>query len=115
MSVDPLVGTEVADYRIDGRIGHGGMGDVYLAQDLTLERRVALKLLRPAFLDDPKARQRFQREIESAVAVEHPHIVPVYAAGYDGAHFFLVMRYIDGPDLSILLRREGPLAEERGL
>jgi serine/threonine-protein kinase len=90
------------------------MGVVYRAHDRTLKRIVALKVLAPELLQDSTARARFQREITAAVAIEHPHVVPVYDAGYDEGHFFLVMRYVDGPDL-FKISREGPLPEARAM
>jgi serine/threonine-protein kinase len=112
---DRLIGTQIGDFRLDARLGHGGMGVVYRATDLALERTVAIKVLAPHLLDDATARARFQREIQSAVAIEHPHVVPVYAAGYDNGAFFLAMRCVDGPDLGEVLAEEGPLPESRAM
>jgi len=100
VSVDPLIGEELEHYRLDKVLGRGGMGVVYAGTDMALKRPVAVKVLPPHLLDDQTARARFQREIESAVAIEHPHVVPIYAAGYDKRHFFLVMRMVQGPDLA---------------
>jgi serine/threonine-protein kinase len=111
---DPLIGTELGDYRPIRLLGRGGMGAVYEADDLSLRRRVALKVLLPEVADDARARERFQREIDHAVAIEHPHVVPVYAAGFDRPHFYIAMRMIDGPDLNKLLR-DGPLDQQRAL
>lgn len=91
------------------------MGVVYLARDLELDRKVALKVLAPKLLDDPTARGRFQMEIQSAVAIEHPHVVPVYDAGYDGRHFYIAMRFVDGPDLAKVLQAQGGLHEARAM
>ncbi|MDQ3728756.1 MAG: serine/threonine protein kinase [Actinomycetota bacterium] len=115
MGEDPLVGTELEQYRIERPLGKGGMGVVYVARDMALNREVALKLLPPGLFNDSGARKRFQREIESAVRIEHPHVVPVYDAGYDGKHFYIVMRLVDGPDLGGVLEAEGPLPEARAL
>jgi serine/threonine protein kinase len=112
---DPLIDTDVGDFRILASLGHGGMGAVYEAEDLALRRRVALKLLLPQHLQDNTARARFQREIEHAVAIEHPHVVPVYTAGYDPPHFYIAMRLVPGPDVAKLLRTTGALDEERAL
>jgi serine/threonine protein kinase len=114
--VEPtLVGQEIEHYRLAEALGAGGMGVVYLAEDLALRRKVAVKVLPSRLIDDPTARARFQQEIESAVSIEHPHIVPVYDAGYDGERFYIVMRYVEGPDLSQLIREEGPIAEPRAM
>lgn len=112
---DPLIGAELGDFRPVGLLGKGGMGAVYEADDLALHRRVALKVLLPEFAEDSRARARFQREIEHAVAIEHPHVVPVYAAGYERPHFYISMRLVPGPDLAKVLRSGGALEEARAL
>jgi len=110
-----LVGTELEHYRLDRVLGKGGMGVVYEATDQALRRSVAVKVLAPDLLDDQAARRRFQREIESAVAIEHPHVVPVYSAGYDQGVFFLVMRLVNGPNLGEALRACVRMEQERAL
>ena len=112
---DPLLGTTLGHFRIEQELGRGGMGIVYLATDLSLNREVALKLLAPRLLQDASARARFQREIKSVVAIEHPHVVPVYSAGYEDGHFFLALRYVRGLDLWELITSGGPLAERRAM
>jgi serine/threonine protein kinase len=109
------VGTQIGDYMLEAKLGRGGMGVVYLARDLALQRQVALKLLAPELTDDPVARSRFQREIAAAAAIEHPHVVPIYSAGYEDGYFYLAMRYVHGQDLNKLLSEAGPLAEERAM
>ena len=104
---------EVDRYLIETEIGRGGMGVVYRATDKVLSRSVAVKLLTEAGLEDAAARTRFQHEIASAVAIEHPHVVPIYDAGYDGHHFFIAMRLIEGPDLADAARQQGALPEAR--
>ena len=81
MDPDRIVGTDVAGYAIESVLGRGSMGVVYIALERSPERRVALKLINPAFADDDVFRQRFLREATAAAAIEHPHILPVYAAG----------------------------------
>jgi predicted Ser/Thr protein kinase len=107
----PLVaGTEIGGCRIEELIGRGGMGVVYRARQLELDRDVAIKLMAPGRTWDPKARERFLREARAAAAVEHPNVVPVYRAGMaDADQAFLVMRYIAGEDLRTLIRRCGSL------
>jgi serine/threonine-protein kinase len=112
---DSLIGTTLAGFVIEEELGRGGMGVVYRARDHALRRDVALKLLAPHLLHDTAARARFQREILTTVAIEHPHVVPVYTAGYDDEHFFIAMRYIAGRDLWHILQDEGPLAWRRVL
>ena len=77
-------GTTVAGYRIESLIGRGGMGVVYRARELGLERTVALKVISPALVGDGEIRERFLREARAAAAVEHPHVIPVHAAGDRG-------------------------------
>ncbi len=112
---DPLIGSDLGDYRPIRILGRGGMGAVYEAEDLALGRRVALKVLLPEFAEDTRARTRFQKEIDYAVAIEHPHVVPVYSAGFDRPHFFIAMRLVPGPDVSRVLSASGPLEESRAL
>ena len=83
VSDDPRVGTELAGYRIESLLGWGGMSVVYLAEDLRLKRRVALKLLAADLAEDESFRDRFLRESELAASIDHPNIVPIYEAGDD--------------------------------
>jgi serine/threonine-protein kinase len=101
----PAVGSELAGYRIDGLIGRGGMGVVYRATDLRLGRRVAIKLIAADRAGDPAIRDRFEREARLMAAIDHPNVVPIYAAGEDEGCLYLVMRYVAGTDLAALLSR----------
>jgi WD40 repeat protein len=105
---DPEVGTELAGYRIDLLLGRGGMGVVYLAEDLRLNRRVALKVLASGLAEDDSFRHRFLRESEVAASTDHPNIVPIYEAGESDDLLFIAMRYVEGGDLKNRLR-EGRL------
>jgi CHASE2 domain-containing sensor protein len=100
----------VAGYRIVSLLGRGGMGVVYEAVQLTLERPVALKLINPARVDDEEFRARFVRESHVAAGLEHPHVIPVYEAREDGGLLFIAMRLVRGPSLADVLAREAPLA-----
>jgi alpha-tubulin suppressor-like RCC1 family protein/serine/threonine protein kinase len=102
-------GERVGDYRIVRVLGVGGMGTVYLAHDERLERQVALKVIAPHLAHDTGFRQRFEAEVRSAAAIEHPNVVPVYTAGSTNGSVFLAMRFVDGTDLRALLRESGPL------
>jgi serine/threonine-protein kinase len=75
------IGAEFVGYRIEQQIGRGGMGVVYRAYDLRLKRTVALKLVSPELARDKRFRDRFARETEVAMSLEHPNVVPVYDAG----------------------------------
>jgi serine/threonine protein kinase len=103
-------GDEVAGYRIERLIARGGMGTVYEATQLSLDRRVALKFVSDELSGDERFRERFRREARSAAAIDHAHILPVYEAGeVHDRQLFLAMRLVDGPDLSSMLRERGPL------
>jgi ABC-type branched-subunit amino acid transport system substrate-binding protein len=108
-------GQTFAGYRIESVLGRGGMGVVYLATQLALERRVALKLLAPHLAEDARFRERFLRESRIAAAIEHPHILRVYDAGEEDGTLFLAMRYVEGADLGAHLERERRLAPDRAL
>ena len=105
-------GSRLGGCRIDAIVGRGGMGVVYRARQLGLDRDVAVKVIAPELVDDPLTRERFVGEARAAGAVEHPNIVPVHAVGVDHEHAFLVMRYVAGEDLRALVQRDGPLAPE---
>jgi serine/threonine protein kinase/class 3 adenylate cyclase/ABC-type glycerol-3-phosphate transport system substrate-binding protein len=109
------IGAEFLGYRIEERIGQGGMGVVYRAYDLRLRRTVALKLVTPELAVDTRFRERFVRETELAMSLEHPNVVPVYDAGEVAGRLYLAMRLVAGTDLRELLRAEGALEPARAL
>lgn len=113
MPTFPALGEELGGYRIEELIGRGGMSVVYLAEQLVLGRKVALKLLSPELSEDEEFRQRFIRESRLAGGLEHPNIIPVHEAGDVEGLLFIAMRYVEGSDLKALLAREGPLSLER--
>ncbi len=113
MDADPIIGTNVAGYAIESVLGHGAMGVVYVARQDSPARRVALKLIAPAFAGDEVFRRRFLREATAAAAIEHPHILPVYAAGESNGILFMAMRLVDGQDLGQILRGSNELSLER--
>ncbi len=117
MSADTPVRSDVdlPGYRVEELIGHGGMGVVYLAFDLRLKRRVALKLMTPDLAVDERFRERFARESELVMSLEHPNVVPIHDAGELEGQLYLAMRYVEGTDLRALLRAEGALAPARGV
>jgi streptogramin lyase/predicted Ser/Thr protein kinase len=106
-------GDVFVDHRIEGLAGRGGMGVVYRATQLGLERTVALKVITPVLAEEEDFRQRFVAESKAAASIEHPNVIPVYYAGERDGVLFIVMRYIDGPDLRALVRAEGRLDAER--
>jgi serine/threonine protein kinase len=101
---DHLVGTEIAGFRLERLLGHGSAGEIYLAYDLRLGRRVALKLLPPELADDPAFRERFIRESRVLASLEHPNVVPVYAAGEEAGRAFVAERYVREGTLRAQLR-----------
>jgi WD40 repeat protein/tRNA A-37 threonylcarbamoyl transferase component Bud32 len=105
VSDDPRVGTELAGYRLESLLGWGGMSVVYLAEDLRLKRRVALKLLAASLAGDESFRDRFLRESELAASIDHPNIIPIYEAGTTEDLLFIAMRYVEGQDLKERLER----------
>jgi serine/threonine protein kinase len=102
-------GSRVAGYLLEQLVGWGGMAVVFRARDERLGRVVALKLLG----GDEALRERFAEEALAAAAVDHPHIIPVYAAGEADGHPYIAMRFVAGDDLNSLIRREGRLAARR--
>jgi serine/threonine protein kinase/Tfp pilus assembly protein PilF len=107
-------GTEpLGDFRILREVGRGGMGVVYEAEQLSLGRRVALKVLPLAAMMDPRQLQRFQNEARAAASLEHPHIVPVYGVGCErGVHYY-AMKFIDGQSLAGLIHAQRQTCEPR--
>ena len=96
LGIDIAEGTVLAGYRVERVLGRGATGTVYLARDEALDRHVALKLLAPDLARDPRFRERFLRESRIAAGLEHPGIVPIYAAGETEGTLFLAMRYVRG-------------------
>ena len=108
-------GQVLAGYRIEGQVGRGGMGVVYRATQLALERPVALKLIAPDLAQDPDFRGRFKRESLTAAQIEHPHVIPVHEAGEADGQLFIAMRLIDGIDLREVIRRNGRVEPRRAV
>jgi streptogramin lyase/predicted Ser/Thr protein kinase len=109
------LGAELAGYRVEWLLGRGGMSVVYLAEDLRLGRKVALKLLAPELAEDERFRERFLRESRLAASIDHPNVIPIYEAGEAESVLFIAMRYVDGTDLKRLLAQEGSLEPARAL
>ncbi len=107
------IGARLGQYRLERRVGGGGMAVVYLARDERLDRPVALKVLAPVLAEDEAFRKRFIRESRAAAAVEDPHIIPVFEAGEAGGMLYIAMRYVPGGDVRTMVRRDGPLPPGR--
>jgi DNA-binding beta-propeller fold protein YncE/predicted Ser/Thr protein kinase len=112
---EPSIGSTLAGYRIDALIARGGMGVVYRATQLALDRPVALKVIAHELADDEKFRRRFLGESRLAARLEHPAVVPVYDARDEDGELIVAMRLVEGGDLRKLIDREGPLRPERAI
>ena len=102
-------------YRVLGLLGRGGMGEVYRADDLRLGQQVALKFLPASLSADPARLAQFHNEVRTARQVSHPNVCRVYDIGEIDGQLFITMEYVDGEDLSVLLRRIGRLPEDKGI
>ena len=102
-------------YQIEKTLGNGGMANVYRALDLTLERAVALKVLREDYSSDPAFRERFRQEATAAANLAHPNIVTVHDFGIDQGHLFIVMEYVPGTDLNSILQKRGRFTVDEAL
>jgi hypothetical protein len=111
--VDLQPGDVFAGHRIEGVAGRGGMGVVYRAVQLALDRVVALKTIAPSLAADPAFRARFVRESRAAAAIDHPNVLPVFDAGAAEDVLYIVMRYVDGEDLRSAIRAGGRLPVAR--
>ena len=110
---DLAPGTQFAGHRIEEVAGRGGMGVVYRATQLALERTVALKVIAPGLMEDAAMRRRFLVEVRTAASLDHPNVIPLLYAGESDGVAYLAMRYVAGDDLRTLVRREGPLEPGR--
>ena len=97
-------------YQIQGELGRGGMGIVYQAKDVVLDRTVALKVLPDALQDNPQALKNFLREAKSAAKLNHPNIVTVYDAGEQDGRYYIAMEYVDGTTLKEIVSKRGAIA-----
>jgi eukaryotic-like serine/threonine-protein kinase len=117
--LQPVIGMPVVvdgKYRVEALVGRGGMGAVFRARDLRLDRDVALKVVRTDRINDAESRARFHREAQIVARLQHPAIVTIFDFGsLPGGASFLVMEYVRGEDLRHVLRREGTLALDRAV
>lgn len=100
---ESLVGRRIGHYEIVSEIGRGGMGEVYLARDISLDRRVALKLMSANFMNDAERVRRFTQEAKAASALDHPNVCTIYEVGQYSSFLYIAMQYIDGLTLRQLI------------
>ncbi|NBY01890.1 MAG: serine/threonine protein kinase [Planctomycetes bacterium] len=104
-----LAGKLIGDFRVLYKLGHGGMGQVFLAEQVSLKRKVALKILRTDLAEDNESLQRFKKEAEAIAQVVHPCIVQVYAIGEADGQHFMALEYVEGRNLKEYLSLRGTL------
>ncbi|MCA9080422.1 MAG: serine/threonine protein kinase [Planctomycetaceae bacterium] len=108
-AVQRSAGTVLGEFRLLRPLGKGGMAEVWLAEQTTLRRNVALKLLRPDMMEDQSHVQRFQTEAKAAAGLNHSNIVQVYTFGFESGQHYIAQEYVDGQTLKAFLKRRGPL------
>jgi len=113
VTVDVTAGSVLAGFRVERLLGRGGMGAVYLAEDVHLRRKVAIKVLAREVAGDERFRRRFLVESQLAASLEHPHIVPIYAAGDEDGVLYLAMKHVEGFDLRALIEAHERVADDR--
>jgi serine/threonine-protein kinase len=113
---DPLVGRVIAErYLILARLGEGGMGRVYLAEHVKMNRQCAIKVMNPSLVNDTESSQRFAREASNAARILHPNVAAVFDYGEADKVVYLVMEYVDGESLSSILQKDGALDPRRAI
>jgi DNA-binding beta-propeller fold protein YncE/predicted Ser/Thr protein kinase len=112
---EPQIGSILAGYRVDSLLARGGMGVVFRATQVALDRPVALKVVAGELAEQKDFRERFLRESRLAAKLEHPNVVPVYDAREEDGELIVAMRLIEGGDLRRLIDREGPLESDRAI
>jgi serine/threonine protein kinase len=110
---ETLIEKVFAGYRVESLIGRGGMGVVYRATDLSLDRAVALKVLTDELARDPAFRRRFVSESKLAASLDHPNVIPIHAAGEHDGILYIAMRFVPGDDLRTILKLSGRMQPER--
>lgn len=102
-----LTGRVLGDFQVERLLGRGGMGEVYLGRQISLDRPVALKILKPEWASDPTYMARFESEAWAAAKLNHPNIVHIYTLGAEGDVRFIAMEYVQGTNLRDYLRKKG--------
>jgi len=112
---DSLLDSKIGGCLLLEKLGQGGMGTVYLARQLSLDRVVALKILSPNFAKDKEKRERFLKEAKASAKLHHPNIISIHSAGYDGGHCYYAMEYIEGGSVKDIILKDGKIPEDRAL
>ena len=107
--IEALRRATIGEYEIMGLLGRGGMATVYLAHDIALDRKVAIKVMSPHLLQGDGMAERFKREARTAGSLSHPHIIPIYAVKESGDLLFFVMKFVEGRPLDSIIQEVGPL------
>jgi hypothetical protein len=107
--IGEMTGKNLGAYQVEEHLGRGGMADVYKGRHVTLHRPVAIKILPAIHAKDPDFRRRFEREAHTIAKLSHPNIVQMYDFGEEENTFYMVMEYIQGPDLADLIRQRAPM------
>ena len=110
-----LAGATLGRYQVVGRLGRGGMADVYKGFQPSLDRYVAIKVLHPSMVEEAEFVQRFQREAKSAARLRHPNIIQVFDYDNQGDTYYMVMEFLDGPTLKAALEEVHRRKEEMPL
>ena len=111
-----MIGAQVLNYRIDSKIGEGGMGSVYLASHLQMRRKAAIKALHPNLVNNAQIRERFRNEAEAMASLKHPNIIDLYDFLETNQGLFLIMEYVNGNQLDDYIRTvTGPLPEDQAI
>jgi serine/threonine protein kinase len=106
-------GATLAGFEVESVVGVGGIGTLYRARQLRLDRPVALKVVSPEVARDTVVRERLRREARTVAALDHPNVVPLYAAGEEDGNVYIVTRWVEGTELGNLIHDGGPLDPER--
>ncbi|HWL07558.1 MAG TPA: serine/threonine-protein kinase, partial [Planctomicrobium sp.] len=109
VSSSRVVGMQLGEFTLLRRLGKGGMAEVWLAEQTSLKRNVALKLLRSELMEDDSYVKRFQTEAKAAAGLNHSNIVQVYTVGCEKGQHFIAQEYVHGQTLKALLQKRGPL------
>jgi serine/threonine-protein kinase len=108
-------GVEIGGFAIERLLAVGGMGKLFIARQISMDRLVALKILPAQFCADQENVDRFLHEVRVAARLQHPNVASAYEAGSDEGIYFLAMEYIEGRNLAAIIEEEGPLSEKKAL